>query len=86
MNTHYLSPEELAHPCKVLDVFFDFASVAEAQAFLGQWLIASLRAQDGQDDNYLHLYHHLDRLIVAGWLLYRQWVEHQQPAPSQAEG
>jgi len=85
MNTHYLSPEELAHPHKVLEAFFDFATVAEAQACLGQWLIASLRAQDGQDDNYLHLYHHLDRLIVAGWLLYQR-AEDQQLIPPHAVG
>ena len=61
MNTHYLSPQELACPHKVLECFF---------------------AQDGQHDNYLHLYHHIDRLVVAAWLLYRPEAVVQQPVPA----
>ena len=74
MNTHYLSPDERAHPDKVLDTFFDFATVAEAKACLDAWLLAAFRAQDGEELNYLHLYRHLSRLVEASWLLHRQYT------------
>lgn len=65
----HLLPEEETHPTLVLDAFFDFASVHDARTLLGEWLLASLAAQDGRQPEYIHLYQQIERLLEACWLL-----------------
>lgn len=66
----HLKPEEEARPLLVLQAFFDFASVYEARKLLGEWLIAALAAEDGRQLDYIHLYHEVERLLEACWLLH----------------
>ena len=73
-HSSHLNTGETTQPYKVLDTFFDFATLPEAHACLDQWLLAAFRAQDGEELNYLHLYRHLSRLVEACWLLHRQYT------------
>ena len=66
-----LTDLEKAHPENVLEDFFDFATVTEARACLGEWLLASLHARDGAQFNYIHLWQQLERLIEANWLMFQ---------------
>lgn len=68
----HLSSEELHRPQLVLSDFFDFASLSEAKACLVEWLLASFEAQDGHEQNYIHLFRQLERLLEASWLLHLQ--------------
>ncbi len=75
----HLSSEEHQAPHLVIAAFFDFASLTEARACLAEWLLASFEAQDGHEQNYIHLFRQLERLLEASWLLHRQQTEVQQP-------
>lgn len=71
LSLPHLSREELCHPQLVLADFFDFASLTEAKACLVEWLLASFEANDGYEQNYIHLFRRLERLLEACWLLHR---------------
>lgn len=71
-------PEEEAQPLLVLDAFFDFASIHEARKLLSEWLIAALAVQDGCQLDYIHLYHEVERLLEACWLLCDSFHDEEQ--------
>jgi hypothetical protein len=71
-SLQHLSSEELHCPQLVMADFFDFASLTEARACLVEWLLASFEAQDGHEQNYIHLFRQLERLLEANWLIHRQ--------------
>lgn len=79
LSLQHLSSEELQAPQLVITDFFDFASLTEARACLGEWLLASFEAQDGQEQNYIHLFRQLERLLEASWLLHQLHEHQQQP-------
>jgi HEPN domain-containing protein len=64
-----LTVEEIEHPLKVLEAFFDCYHLPQARACLKEWLDNSLRAEDVNGARMLFIHDSINKLMEAAWLI-----------------
>jgi HEPN domain-containing protein len=64
-----LTVEEIEHPLKVLEAFFDCYHLPQARACLKEWLDNSLRAEDVNGARMLFIHDSVSKLMEAAWLI-----------------
>ncbi|WP_118976169.1 hypothetical protein [Taibaiella koreensis] len=73
-NESCLTELEQQHPQRVLADFFGLSTIDEVRAGLRNWLFASLKANNGEQFTYIHLWQQLERLVEANWLLNQKGI------------
>ncbi|WP_118950330.1 hypothetical protein [Taibaiella helva] len=73
-NSSRLTELERKDPQRVLADFFSLSTLEDIRSGLCSWLLASFKANNGDQFAYIHLWQQLERLLEASWLLNQQDV------------